>query len=176
MTRSANDYLKRILLSPVYDVAVNSDLQKLEKLSAFLGNEIWLKREDQQPVKSFKLRGAYNKICQLSDEQLAKGLVASSAGNHAQGVAYSAKKKGVKATIVMPATAPDIKVEAVRNFGGEFVDVVLHGTSFEQAKEESQRLAKEHGYTIVAPFDDDDVADHTGNIIAADVDVGKEAV
>ena len=98
MTRSANDYLKRILLSPVYDVAVNSNLQKLDKLSASLGNEIWLKREDQQPVKSFKLRGAYNKICQLSDEQLAKGLVASSAGNHAQGVAYSAKKKGVKAT------------------------------------------------------------------------------
>ena len=164
MTRSANDYLKRILLSPVYDVAVNSDLQKLEKLSAFLGNEIWLKREDQQPVKSFKLRGAYNKICQLSDEQLAKGLVASSAGNHAQGVAYSAKKKGVKATIVMPATAPDIKVEAVRNFGGEFVDVVLHGTSFEQAKEESQRLAKEHGYTIVAPFDDEDVIVGQGTI------------
>ena len=164
MTRSANDYLKRILLSPVYDVAVNSDLQKLEKLSAFLGNEIWLKREDQQPVKSFKLRGAYNKICQLTDEQLAKGLVASSAGNHAQGVAYSAKKKGVKATIVMPATAPDIKVEAVRNFGGEFVDVVLHGTSFEQAKEESQRLAKEHGYTIVAPFDDEDVIVGQGTI------------
>ena len=164
MTRSANDYLKRILLSPVYDVAVNSDLQKLEKLSASLGNDIWLKREDQQPVKSFKLRGAYNKICQLSDEQLAKGLVASSAGNHAQGVAYSAKKKGVKATIVMPATAPDIKVEAVRNFGGEFVNVVLHGTSFEQAKEESLRLAKEHGYTVVAPFDDEDVIVGQGTI------------
>ena len=93
MTRSANEYLKSILLSPVYDVAVNSDLQKLEKLSASLGNDIWLKREDQQPVKSFKLRGAYNKICQLSDEQLAKGLVASSAGNQLKEQLTLLKKK-----------------------------------------------------------------------------------
>jgi threonine dehydratase len=164
MTRSANEYLKQILLSPVYDVAVNSDLQKLDKLSATLDNEIWLKREDQQPVKSFKLRGAYNKLCSLSDEQLAKGVVASSAGNHAQGVAYSARKKGVKATIVMPATAPDIKVEAVREFGGEFVTVVLHGTSFDEAKDESVRLAKKHGYTLVAPFDDEDVIAGQGTI------------
>jgi threonine dehydratase len=164
MTLSANDYLKRILLSPVYDVAVNSDLQKLDKLSATLGNDIWLKREDQQPVKSFKLRGAYNKLSQLSDEQLAKGVVASSAGNHAQGVAYSAKRKKIMATIVMPETAPDIKVEAVRNFGGDYVNVVLHGTSFEQAKEESIRLSKECGYTMVAPFDDEDVIAGQGTI------------
>ena len=164
MTRTANEYLKSILLSPVYDVAVNSDLQKLEKLSASLGNEIWLKREDQQPVKSFKLRGAYNKLSQLSDEQLAKGVVASSAGNHAQGVAYSARKKGIKATIVMPATAPDIKVEAVRDFGGEFVNIVLHGTSFDQAKDEALRLSKEHGYTMVPPFDDEDVIVGQGTI------------
>lgn len=164
MTRSANDYLKSILLSPVYDVAVNSDLQKLDKLSASLGNDIWLKREDQQPVKSFKLRGAYNKLCQLSDEQLAKGVVASSAGNHAQGVAYSARKKGIHATIVMPDTAPDIKVEAVREFGGEFVNVVLHGSSFDQAKDEALRLSKEHGYTMVSPFDDEDVIAGQGTI------------
>jgi threonine dehydratase len=164
MTLSANDYLKRILLSPVYDVAVNSDLQKLDKLSATLGNEIWLKREDQQPVKSFKLRGAYNKLSQLSQAQLAKGVIAASAGNHAQGVAYSAKKKGIHATIVMPATAPDIKVEAVRNFGGEFVTVVLHGTSFDQAKDEALRLSKTHGYTMVAPFDDEDVIAGQGTI------------
>ncbi|WP_299081444.1 threonine ammonia-lyase, biosynthetic [uncultured Paraglaciecola sp.] len=164
MTRSANDYLKNILLAPVYDVAVNSDLQKLEKLSASLGNDIWLKREDQQPVKSFKLRGAYNKLCQLSKVQLAKGVVASSAGNHAQGVAYSARKKGIQATIVMPDTAPDIKVEAVREFGGEFVKVVLHGSSFDQAKDEALRLSKEHGYTMVAPFDDEDVIAGQGTI------------
>lgn len=164
MTRSANDYLKSILLSPVYDVAVNTDLQKLDKLSAAMGNEIWLKREDQQPVKSFKLRGAYNKLCHLSVAQLAKGVVAASAGNHAQGVAYSARKKAIHATIVMPATAPDIKVEAVRNFGGEFVTVVLHGTSFDEAKDESVRLANEFGYTLVAPFDDEDVIAGQGTI------------
>ncbi len=164
MPLSANDYLKRILLSPVYDVAVNSDLQKLDKLSASLGNEIWLKREDQQPVKSFKLRGAYNKLCHLTAAQLAKGVVAASAGNHAQGVAYSARKKGIHATIVMPATAPDIKVEAVRNFGGDNVTVVLHGTSFDEAKDESLRLAKQQGLTVVAPFDDEDVIAGQGTI------------
>ncbi|WP_158972699.1 threonine ammonia-lyase, biosynthetic [Paraglaciecola sp. L3A3] len=164
MTLSANDYLKRILLSPVYDVAVNSDLQKLDKLSASLGNEIWLKREDQQPVKSFKLRGAYNKLSQLTDEQLKAGVVASSAGNHAQGVAYSAKRKKIMATIVMPETAPDIKVEAVRELGGEYAKVVLHGTSFDQAKDEALRLSQEFGYTMVAPFDDPDVIAGQGTI------------
>ncbi len=164
MTVSADEYLKRILLSPVYDVAVNSDLQKLDKLSAALGNEIWLKREDQQPVKSFKLRGAYNKLSQLSDAQLQAGVVASSAGNHAQGVAYSAKRKKIKATIVMPETAPDIKVEAVRSLGGEYANVVLHGTSFDQAKEEAARLSQVHGYTMVAPFDDPDVIAGQGTI------------
>jgi threonine dehydratase len=164
MALTPQDYLQRILLAPVYDVAVNSDLQKLDKLSAALGNDIWLKREDQQPVKSFKLRGAYNKLCQLSERQLAAGVVASSAGNHAQGVAYSARIKKVMATIVMPETAPDIKVEAVRSFGGDFVKVVLHGTSFEMAKEESIRLANKHGYTLVAPFDDEDVIAGQGTI------------
>lgn len=164
MTRSASDYLQKITQAQVYDVAVRSDLQKLDKLSETLGNDIWLKREDQQPVKSFKLRGAYNKLSQLSDEQLAKGVVASSAGNHAQGVAYSARKKKIKAIIVMPATAPDIKVEAVRNFGGEYVEIVLHGSSFDEAKGEALRLSKEHGYTMVAPFDDEDVIVGQGTI------------
>ncbi|WP_133468958.1 threonine ammonia-lyase, biosynthetic [Paraglaciecola marina] len=164
MTRSANEYLQKIIQAQVYDVAVKSDLQKLDKLSETLGNDIWLKREDQQPVKSFKLRGAYNKLSELSAEQLSKGVVASSAGNHAQGVAYSARKKQIKATIVMPATAPDIKVEAVRNFGGEYVDIVLHGSSFDEAKAEALRLSEERGYTMVAPFDDEDVIVGQGTI------------
>lgn len=164
MTLSANDYLKKILTSPVYEVAVNSELTKLNKLSEYLGNDVWLKREDQQPVKSFKLRGAYNKISQLSVEQLQVGVVAASAGNHAQGVAYSAKIKKIQATIVMPETTPDIKVDAVRDFGGEYVTVVLHGTSFDQAKDEALRLSEINGYTMVAPFDDEDVIAGQGTI------------
>jgi threonine dehydratase len=164
MTLSANEYLKRILLSPVYDVAVNTELTKLISLSASLGNDIYLKREDQQPVKSFKLRGAYNKLCNLSPQQLHGGVVAASAGNHAQGVAYSAKIKKVQATIVMPETTPDIKIDAVRRFGGEYVHVVLHGTSFDQAKDEALRLSQVNGYTMVAPFDDEDVIAGQGTI------------
>ncbi|PTU00770.1 threonine ammonia-lyase, biosynthetic, partial [Pseudomonas sp. HMWF031] len=106
---SDHEYLKKILLAPVYDVAVASELSYMSLLSAELGNEIYLKREDQQPVKSFKLRGAYNRICSLSDEQLQAGVIGASAGNHAQGLAYSAKMKGIQATIVMPETTPDIK-------------------------------------------------------------------
>ena len=122
----AHDYLKRILLAPVYDVAVNTDLTHMSRLSLELGNQIWLKREDQQPVKSFKLRGAYNCLSQLNAAQLTKGIVTASAGNHAQGVAFSANKKAVNATIVMPETTPDIKIDAVKQFGGQFVRVVLH--------------------------------------------------
>ena len=162
--REPHDYLRQILLAPVYDVAVNSDLVKLDKLSASLGNEIWLKREDQQPVKSFKLRGAYNKIAQLDEAQLKAGVVTASAGNHAQGVAFSASRKGIKATIVMPETTPDIKVEAVRNFGGAHVDVVLHGTNFDQASDESKRLSQEKGLTLIPPFDDPDVIVGQGTV------------
>ncbi|GAC16290.1 threonine ammonia-lyase, biosynthetic [Aliiglaciecola lipolytica] len=164
MSLSANDYLKRILLAPVYDVAVNSELNRLSSLSTALGNDIYLKREDQQPVKSFKLRGAYNKLANLSEQQLQAGVVAASAGNHAQGVAYSAKIKKIQATIVMPETTPDIKVEAVRRFGGEYAHVVLHGTSFDAAKEEALRLSQVNGYTMVAPFDDEDVIVGQGTI------------
>ena len=161
---SDHEYLKKILLAPVYDVAVASELSYMSLLSAELGNEIFLKREDQQPVKSFKLRGAYNRICSLSDEQLQAGVIGASAGNHAQGLAYSAKMKGIQATIVMPETTPDIKVDAVRRFGGENVNVVLHGTSFDQASSHAKALCETHGYTFVPPFDDPDVIAGQGTV------------
>lgn len=164
MTVSAHEYLKKILVAPVYDVAVNSDLAYLQRLSAELGNQIYLKREDQQPVKSFKLRGAYNRIAALTAEQASRGVVAASAGNHAQGVAYSAKMKGINATIVMPETTPDIKIDAVRRFGGERVNVVLHGTSFDQASDHAKCLAAEQGFTMIPPFDEPDVIAGQGTI------------
>lgn len=161
---TAADYLKKVLLAPVYDVASNTDLNQLSRLSAKLGHDIWLKREDQQPVKSFKLRGAYNKLASLTVDERERGVVAASAGNHAQGVAYSAKKMQVKATIVMPETTPDIKVHAVRDFGGDWVNVVLHGKSFDTASTEAQRLSKHYGLTMVHPFDDPDVIAGQGTI------------
>ncbi|MGY0591011.1 MAG: threonine ammonia-lyase, biosynthetic [Paraglaciecola chathamensis] len=164
MTTSAQEYLKKVLMSPVYDVAVNSEFVHLNKFSTVLGNDVWLKREDQQPVKSFKLRGAYNKISHLDDASLEAGIITASAGNHAQGIAYCASRKNIQATIVMPETTPDIKVEAVRNFGGNNVNVVLHGTSFDQASQESKRLAALHGYTMIPPFDDPDVIAGQGTI------------
>jgi threonine dehydratase len=164
MTEDAHNYLKKILLSPVYDVAVKTELSFLPKLSDELGNDIWLKREDQQPVKSFKLRGAYSRIAALNTEQLKAGVVTASAGNHAQGVAYAANKKGIQATIVMPETTPDIKVDAVARFGGENVNIVLHGTSFDQASAKSHALSKEQGLTLVPPFDDPDVIAGQGTV------------
>lgn len=164
MTLSAAEYLKKILLSPVYDVAVHSDLDAMPRLSAELENQIWLKREDQQPVKSFKLRGAYSRIAALSDEQKKAGIVTASAGNHAQGVAYAARKSGILATIVMPETTPDIKVEAVARFGGEAANIVLHGTSFDQASAHAKELSETKGLTLVPPFDDPDVIAGQGTI------------
>ena len=164
MSVSDHEYLKKILLAPVYDVAVASELSYMSLLSAELDNDIFLKREDQQPVKSFKLRGAYNRINSLSDAQLNAGVIGASAGNHAQGLAYSAKMKGVKATIVMPETTPDIKIDAVRRFGGDSVDVVLHGTSFDQASGHAKALCEEFGYTFVPPFDDPDVIAGQGTV------------
>ncbi|MBB65947.1 MAG: threonine ammonia-lyase, biosynthetic [Rickettsiales bacterium] len=164
MTVSDHDYLKKILLAPVYDVAVSSELSYMSLLSAELCNEIFLKREDQQPVKSFKLRGAYNRISSLSEAQLSAGVIGASAGNHAQGLAYSARRKGIQATIVMPETTPDIKVDAVRRFGGDHVNVVLHGTSFDQASGHAKALCAEHGYTFVPPFDDPDVIAGQGTV------------
>ncbi|MFK3826466.1 threonine ammonia-lyase, biosynthetic [Pseudomonas yamanorum] len=144
-------YVKKILTSRVYDVAVETPLQTARQLSERLGNEVWLKREDLQPVFSFKIRGAYNKLTQLSAEERARGVVTASAGNHAQGLALAAKVLGVKATIVMPKTTPEIKVEGVRSRGGK---VVLHGDSFPEALAYSLKLVDEKGYVYIHPYDD----------------------
>ncbi|EOX3405462.1 threonine ammonia-lyase, biosynthetic [Vibrio cholerae] len=144
------EYLRQILRSPVYEVANVTPLQTMPRLSARIANQVQIKREDRQPVHSFKLRGAYNMVSHLSEAQKAAGVIAASAGNHAQGMALSGTKLGIKTTIVMPRTTPDIKVEAVRGFGGE---VLLHGNNFDEAKAEAERLSKEQGYTFVPPFD-----------------------
>ena len=144
-------YVKKILTSRVYDVAVETPLQTARQLSERLGNNIWLKREDLQPVFSFKIRGAYNKLTQLSDEERARGVVTASAGNHAQGLALAAKVLGVKATIVMPKTTPEIKVEGVRSRGGK---VVLHGDTVPEALAYSLKLVDEKGYVYIHPYDD----------------------
>src|SRR5262245_39117244 len=133
----AIDYLERILNSRVYDVAVETPLELAPKLSARLANRLMLKREDMQPVFSFKLRGAYNKMVKLPAQVLKRGVIAASAGNHAQGVALAAQKLGCRAVIVMPVTAPRIKVEAVAARGAE---VVLHGDSFTDAREHARSL------------------------------------
>ena len=155
------EYLRKILLSPVYDVARVTPLEYMEKLSERVGCRVSLKREDLQPVHSFKLRGAYNKIARLPEEAKKRGIIAASAGNHAQGCALSGARLGVKATIVMPRTTPDIKVDAVRRFGG---NVVLFGNSFDEAYAESMRLAKEEGLTLIPPYDDSDVIAGQGTI------------
>ena len=155
------DYLRRILLAPVYDVAVETDLTSLTKLSTRLGNQIFLKREDQQPVHSFKLRGAYNKLSNLPEEQCIHGVIAASAGNHAQGLALAAHKLGIKATIVMPITTPDIKVDNVRRFGAE---VRLIGKSFNEAQTASVEYAKTENKTLIHPFDDVDVIAGQGTV------------
>ena len=157
----ALDYLRRILLAPVYDVAVETDLTPLTKLSTRLGNQIFLKREDQQPVHSFKLRGAYNKLVNLTEEQCIHGVIAASAGNHAQGMALAAHKLGIKATIVMPITTPDIKVDTVRRFGAE---VRLVGKSFNEAQTASLAYAREENKTLIHPFDDIDVIAGQGTV------------
>ena len=144
------DYLREVLRAPVYDAAIVSPLQKMGKLSTRLNNHIEIKREDRQPVHSFKLRGAYSMMAQLTSVQKEAGVIAASAGNHAQGVALSGNKLGVKATIVMPLTTPEIKTSAVADFGG---NVILHGANFDEAKAKAQELAEEHGYTFIPPFD-----------------------
>ncbi|MDL5036118.1 threonine ammonia-lyase, biosynthetic [Comamonas resistens] len=155
------DYLTRILNARVYDVAVESDLQPAKNLTRRLHNKILLKREDQQPVFSFKLRGAYNKMANLTAEQLQKGVICASAGNHAQGTALSARKLGCRAVIVMPTTTPQVKIDAVAALGGE---VVLAGDSYSDAYKHSVKLQKEQGLTFVHPFDDPDVIAGQGTI------------
>jgi len=155
------EYLRRILLAPVYDIAVETEVTPFTKLSSRLNNTIYLKREDQQPVHSFKLRGAYNKLSHLSEEQSMYGVVAASAGNHAQGLALAAHKLGIKATIFMPITTPDIKVDNVRRFGA---DVRLVGKSFNEAQAASQQFAAEEKKTLIHPFDDVDVIAGQGTV------------
>jgi threonine dehydratase len=155
------EMVEKILRARVYDVARETPLQPAPRLSARLSERVLLKREDLQPVFSFKLRGAYNKVAGLSQADAARGLVAASAGNHAQGVALAAAHRGVPAIIVMPGTTPRIKVEAVRDLGAE---VVLHGDTFDEAWEESQRRVRQSGGVFVHPFDDADVIAGQGTI------------
>ena len=155
------DYLKKILTARVYDVAVESDLTLAKNLSRRLHNQVLLKREDQQPVFSFKLRGAYNKMVQLSPAQLKKGVICASAGNHAQGVAMSAHTLGTRAVVVMPTTTPQLKVDAVKALGGA---VVLFGDSYSDAYTHAAALEKKQGLTFVHPFDDPDVIAGQGTI------------
>ena len=158
------DYLARILSSRVYDVAIETPLQKATNFSNSIQNRVTFKREDLQPVFSFKIRGAYNRIVHLEKEKLEKGIVACSAGNHAQGVALSASKLGIRAVIVMPLATPLIKVNAVRNFGGPSVVVKLHGASYDEASDEAKRLVREEGLTMIHPFNDPDVIAGQGTI------------
>jgi threonine dehydratase len=155
------DYLKKILTARVYDVAVESALEPARNLSRRLHNKVLLKREDQQPVFSFKLRGAYNKMAHLTAEQLQRGVICASAGNHAQGVALSAHRLGARAVIVMPITTPQLKIDAVKALGGE---VVLHGESYSEAHLHAVELEKQQGLTFVHPFDDPDVIAGQGTI------------
>ncbi|CAE7419461.1 ilvA, partial [Symbiodinium sp. CCMP2456] len=155
------DYLRKILNAQVYDVAHESALERAEKLSKRLQNNVWLKREDSQKVFSFKLRGAFNKMAQLSPEQLQRGVICASAGNHAQGVALSASHLGCTATIVMPKTTPKLKIEAVKALGG---NVVLHGESFTDAYQHANELSSTNEMTFVHPFDDPDVIAGQGTI------------
>ncbi|MEY4481161.1 MAG: hypothetical protein RIQ84_323 [Pseudomonadota bacterium] len=158
------DYLRKILTAKVYDVARETELHLAPHLSSRLKNKVLLKREDNQPVFSFKLRGAYNKMAHLSPIELKRGVIAASAGNHAQGVALSAAKLGCKAIIVMPTTTPQLKIDAVRDRGGNSVEVVLHGDSYSDAYQHALSLEKKHKLTFVHPFDDPDVIAGQGTI------------
>jgi len=156
-----NQYIEKILRAKVYDVAVETPLDLARSLSLRLDNKVYLKREDLQPVFSFKLRGAYNKIVNLSDEERSKGVIAASAGNHAQGVALSAKKLGIKALIVMPKTTPEIKVKAVKSWGAK---IVLFGDSYDDACTHAKELAEDKGMAFVHPYDDPEVIAGQGTI------------
>ena len=155
------DYLQKALTARVYDVAAETSLDKAPQLSARLNNTLLLKREDMQSVFYFKLRGAYNKMAQLSEAELKRGIVCASAGNHAQGVALAAKRLGAKAYIVMPVTTPRVKIQAVKMRGGE---VVLFGDSYDEASAHARDLEKKKKLTFVHPFDDPDVIAGQGTI------------
>src|SRR5579863_4864881 len=157
----ASPYIERILKARVYDVAVESPLEEAPRLSRRLGNHVLLKREDLQPVFSFKLRGAYNRIAHLSEEEARRGVVCASAGNHAQGVALAARRRGIAALIVMPQTTPHIKLQAVMDLGAE---VVLHGDDYDSACGRAFDLGHERNLVFVHPFDDPDVIAGQGTI------------
>ena len=157
----ASPYIERILKARVYDVAIESPLEVAPRLSRRLGNQVLLKREDLQPVFSFKLRGAYNRIAHLSDNSARRGVVCASAGNHAQGVALAAQRRGIAALVVMPQTTPHIKVQAVIDLGAE---VVLHGDDYDSAFEHALALVRERNLILVHPFDDPDVIAGQGTV------------
>ncbi len=156
-----SDYVQRINQASVYDVAIQSPLELATRLSLRLGNQIYLKREDLQPVFSFKLRGAYNKISQLSATQRAGGIIAASAGNHAQGVALAAQRFSIQATIVMPKTTPRIKVESVRAWGA---NIVLHGNTYDEACKHAYEIAEKEQIIFIHPYDDPDVIAGQGTV------------
>jgi threonine dehydratase len=158
---NSDEYLKRIDVAQVYEVAIETPLEPARHLSARLKNRILLKREDLQTVFSFKLRGAYNKLAKLPKAELARGVICSSAGNHAQGVALAASRMGARAVIVMPVTTPSIKVKAVKSLGGE---VVLHGDTYDDAQRHARELMEQEGLTFIHPFDDPDVIAGQGTI------------
>ncbi|MGR8947048.1 MAG: threonine ammonia-lyase, biosynthetic [Gammaproteobacteria bacterium] len=145
-----NDYLKMVLKAPVYDVAKETPLDPMKAISRRLGNNVSLKREDMQPVFSYKLRGAYTLMSSLTDEQRQRGVITASAGNHAQGVAVAAGRLGIQALIVMPKTTPEIKINSVRQLEAE---IILHGNTYDDASEHAHRLAIERGLTYVPPYD-----------------------
>ena len=154
-------YLRKILNSRVYDVADETPLEVMSALSRRFGCTMMLKREDLQCVHSFKLRGAYNKMSQLPKAALERGVLAASAGNHAQGVALAASRLGCKATIVMPVTTPEIKTASVKALGAS---IVLSGDSYSDAAAEAHRLVEKHGYTFIPPYDDPDVIAGQGTV------------
>ena len=157
----AENYIKKILDARIYDLVEETPLDEARIISKKLGNRVLLKREDLQPVFSFKIRGAYNKLLNLSEENRAKGVIAASAGNHGQGVALGAKHLGIKATIVMPKTTPAIKVNAVKSYAAK---VVLHGDSYEEAWAHSMQLVEQQGFTYVHPYDDPDTIAGQGTL------------
>ncbi|MGB0848461.1 MAG: threonine ammonia-lyase, biosynthetic [Thiolinea sp.] len=161
MSYTEKTLIERILTARVYDVAIETPLDKAKNLSARLQNDIYLKREDLQPVFSFKIRGAFNRLFRLSTEERSKGVVAASAGNHAQGIALAGSTLGISTTIVMPTITPAIKVKAVEAFGGT---AVLHGDSFDEAYTHARQLEREHSMTFAHPFDDLDVIAGQGTI------------
>ncbi|MGD9696583.1 MAG: threonine ammonia-lyase, biosynthetic [Thermoleophilia bacterium] len=158
------DYLRRILTARVYDVARETELEPAPQLSARTGCAVLLKREDSQPAFSFKVRGAYNRMARLDADELSRGVVAASAGNHAQGVALAAARLGCAAVIAMPVTTPRVKVEAVRALGGDRVEIVLHGDSYSDANARADEIRAERGLVPVHPFDDPDVIAGQGTV------------